>query len=60
VIGYCPNCGDPVEHDGDEAACRPCSITWSGPGAAASLKPEPYAPGELAELQARHAAILEP
>lgn len=51
-IGYCPNCGRAIEHDGENAECKSCSITWTGPAAGASLKPEPYEPGELEAIHA--------
>lgn len=53
-MGYCPNCGRQVTELSDGGfECQPCSIAWHGPHAAVSLKPEPYAPGELEETHRR-------
>jgi hypothetical protein len=58
ATGYCPNCGQAVEHDGANATCERCNITWQG-GAAHALKPEPYEPGELEAIHAAHMAEFE-
>lgn len=54
MTGYCPNCGRPIEHDGDNADCDHCEIHWRG-NSRGALKPEPFAPGEL---EAQHAAAM--
>jgi len=52
LVGYCPNCGRAIEHDGEDAECAHCQITWTGGTARGALKPEPYAPGELEAIHA--------
>ena len=59
MIGYCPNCGAALEHDGDNAACDACGIEWNG-GASIALRPEPYEAGELEAEQAARAARMDP
>lgn len=55
MTGYCPNCGGEIEHDGENAKCEHCDITWQG-GARHALKAEPYAPGELEAIHAEATA----